>query len=346
MSRDSNERNTTGERSISRRTFLKAGGVGLAGATLLGAAGCGGKQSGGGTAGQAALVKPSNIHIEFVTHGPASDPFWSVVKNGVDQASSDLGVDAKYRAPTSFDIPQIQKNFDSAIASSPDGIAASIVDANAIGPKVQEAVKKGIPVVALNAGLDVWQKVGALNYVGQTEFEAGVEAGKRMAKAGVKNALCVNHQQGDTTLDQRCNGFEKGLGGNVKQVAVDGSDPTAVRNGVQGALRQNSSIDGILTLGPQGAIPTLKELKGSNKLSSIKFATFDLSPEVLQAVKDGNMLFAIDQQQFLQGYLPVLILTHYIEYLLHPVGVLPTGPNFVTKDTAQRVIKLTKAGIR
>ena len=313
---------------------------------MLGAAACGKQQSGGSTANQAALVKPSDVRIEFVTHGPASDPFWSVVKNGVDQASSDLGVDAKYRAPDSFDIPQIQRNFDSAIASSPDGIAASIVDPDAIGSKVKEAVNKGIPVVALNAGLDIWQKVGALNYVGQTEFEAGVEAGKRMAEAGVKTALCINHQQGTATLDQRCSGFEKGLKGSVKQVAVDGSDPTAVRNGVRGALRQNSSIDGILTLGPQGAVPTLKELEGSGKLSNIKFATFDLSPEVLQAVKNGKMLFAIDQQQFLQGYLPVLFLAHYIEYLLHPVGVIPTGPNLVTKDTAQKVIKLTKAGIR
>jgi simple sugar transport system substrate-binding protein len=87
-------------------------------------------------------------------------------------------------------------------------------------------------------------------------------------------------------------------------------------------------------------------LKESGKLSSIKFATFDLSPEVLQAVNEGKMLFAIDQQQFLQGYLPVLILTQYIEYLLHPIGVIPTGPNLVTEDTAQEVIELTKAGIR
>ncbi len=350
MSREREQKQGKGdmmsEKGMSRRGFLKAGGAGLVGATLLGAAGCGSQKSGGDTADQAALVKPSDVRIEFVTHGPASDPFWSVVKNGMDQAANDLGVDAKYRAPDSFDIPQIQQNFDSAIASDPNGIAASIVDPDAIGSKVKDAVNKGIPVVALNAGLDVWKKLGALNYVGQTEFEAGVEAGKRMAEAGVKNAICLNHQQGTTTLDQRCNGFDKGLGGTVKQVAVDGSDPTAARNGVRGALRQNSSIDGILALGPQGAIPALKELEGSGELSSIKFATFDLAPEVLQAVKDGKMLFAIDQQQFLQGYLPVLFLAQYIEYLMHPVGVIPTGPNLVTKDTAQEVINLTKAGIR
>lgn len=330
---------------FSRRDFLKAGGAGIVGAALLGVAGCGGgqqassSQSGGG----GGLVKRSDIRIEFISHGPASDPFWTIVINGLDQAQKDLGVDVKYRAPDTYSVPQIQQNFDSAIATNPSGIAATVADPSAFGPKVRKAVSKGIPVVMLNAGLDVWQKLGALNYVGQTEYEAGVEAGKKMAQAGVKKALVINHQQGVITLDQRYNGFNKGLGGGAKQIAVNGNDPTAVRNGVKTALKQNPDVNGILTLGPQGAIPTLPVLKGNKK---IKFATFDLSPEILSAIRDGRMLFAVDQQPFLQGYMPVAILTTYVQYLLHPIGVMPTGPAFDTKQNAQRVIKLSKEGIR
>jgi simple sugar transport system substrate-binding protein len=333
------------ETGFSRRDFLKAGGVGIAGAALFGAAGCGGGQQSEGT-GAAGLTSRGDIRIEFVSHGPASDPFWSVVINGIDQAKKDLGVEVNYRAPDTYDVPQIQQNFESAIASNPSGIAATVADADAFGPKVRKAVNKGIPVVLLNAGLDVWEKLGALNYVGQTEFEAGVEAGKRMADAGVKSALCINHQQGVSTLDQRCGGFDKGLGGSVKQVAVNGNDPTAAQNGIETALKQNPDVEGMLTLGPQGAIPGLKALKSSGKSGSLEFGTFDLSPEILSAIRDGKMLFAVDQQQFLQGYLPVAILTDYVQYLLHPIGVIPTGPAFVTKEDAQKVINLSKKGIR
>jgi simple sugar transport system substrate-binding protein len=332
--------------SISRRDFLKAGGAGLFGAALLGAAGCAQEEEQAGGGAQGGLVSRGDIRIEFVTHGPAADPFWSVIKTGVDRAAADLGVDVNYRPPESFDIPEIQRNFEAAIASDPSGMAVTIADADALVPLVEDAVDKDIPVVALNAGLEDWEGAGALNYVGQTEFEAGVEAGKRMADEGVSSALCINQQQGVATLDQRCAGFAKGLGGNVKEVAVEGTDPTAARSGIETALRQNSDVDGLLTLGPLGSDPALKALTESGRGGDILFGTFDLSPEILGAVRDGKMAFAIDQQPFLQGYLPVAILTSYIQYLLHPVGVIPTGPNFVTQEDAQVVIDLSKEGIR
>lgn len=336
------------EKELSRRDFLRAGGAGFAGAALLWAAGCGGQQGGqqqeeGGGGG---LVERGDIRIEFVTHGPAADPFWSVVKNGVDRAAADLGVEVNYRGPERFSIPEIQRNFEAAIASEPSGMAVTIADPDALVPEVRKAVDQGIPVVALNAGLDVWERAGALNYVGQTEYEAGVEAGRRMREAGVRSALCINHQQGVVTLDQRCAGFEEGLGGSVTEVAVKGDDPTAAQNGIETALRQNPDVEGMLALGPQGALPALKALQASDRGGDIRFGTFDLSPEVLRAIRDERMLFAIDQQQFLQGYLPVVFLTTYAQYLLHPVGVIPTGPAFVTRQTAEEVIQLSRQGIR
>lgn len=316
---------------------------------LLALAGCGSDQQGGGqdgeTGGEAGLTERGDIRIVMVTHGPASDPFWSVVKNGVDQAAKDMGVDVEYRAPDTFDVVEIQRILESAIASNPDGIAVSIPDADALGSAVRQATDQGTPVVVLNAGREVWQDLGALTYVGQTEFEAGVAAGERMAEEGVNSALCINHQQGVSTLDQRCNGFEKGLGGSVKQVAVEGEDPTAAQNAIEAALR-NTDASGMLTLGPQGAIPALKALGASGKNEQITFGTFDLGPEILEAVSAGKIAFAIDQQQFLQGYLPVVFLTTYIQYGTTPVNEVATGPAFVTQKEAEDVIELSKQGIR
>ncbi|QYJ14996.1 hypothetical protein Rxycam_00807 [Rubrobacter xylanophilus DSM 9941] len=315
---------------------------------LLVAAGCGGEQQGGGeqTGGEGGLVDRSDIRIVMVTHGPPADPFWTVVKNGAEQAAQDMGIDFEYRSPDAFDVVEIQRNLEAAIASEPDGLAVSVPDADALGPLVRDAVEQGIPVVMLNAGREQWEELDALTYVGQTEFEAGVAAGERMAEAGVNNALCINQQQGVATLDQRCNGFEEGLGGTVKQVAVDGSDPTAARNGIQSALRQNPDANGMLTLGPAGANPALQALEEADVGEDFVFATFDLSPEILRAVRDGRALFAIDQQPFLQGYLPVVFLTNYIQYGVTPVNEVPTGPAFVTRENAEEVIELSRQGIR
>jgi simple sugar transport system substrate-binding protein len=291
-------------------------------------------------------VKRSDVSIQVVTHGQAADPFWSVVKNGVDTAKDDLGVDVQYRAPEKFDIPAMRKLIDAAIAAKPDGLAVSLPDPDALGPSVKKAVAAGIPVVTLNSGGDVSASLGALAHVGQTEREAGVAAGKRLKSEGATNALCINQEVGNAALDQRCDGFKEGLGAPVEVLAVDLTDPTSARSRVENALKQRSDVDGILTLGPTGADPTIAALQAGGKLGQIKLATFDLSPNVLKEVRDGKLLFAIDQQQYLQGYLPVQFLAQYAQLGLSPVGDVRTGPAFVTKENAARVIKLSQEGLR
>ena len=310
--------------------------------------GCGGDepQQGGGETDAEGLVDRGDINIQFVTHA-SPDPFWTVVQNGVNTAEEDMGVNVNYRELDSYDVTQLQRNMESAIAASPDGMVVSIPDPQALNDTIRQATDQDIPVVVMNAGEDDWRDVGALTYVGQTEFDAGVAAGERMAEEDVQNALCINHEQGNVTLDQRCEGFAEGMGGNVNQVAVDGSDPTAARNGIQTALRQNENIDGMLTLNPGVADQGLRALDGSGRSDQITFATFDLSPSVLEAVRDGNMLFATDQQQYLQGYLPIVLLTNYVQYGVTPVNaVIPTGPAFITEDNAEQVIDLAEQGVR
>ena len=136
-------------------------------------------------------------------------------------------------------------------------------------------------------------------------------------------------------------------GGTVEVLAVDLADPTGAQAAVDAAVAANPDVNGILTLGPTGSAPALAALEAAGKLESIKLATFDLSPEVLNAIKDGKMLFAIDQQQYIQGYLPVVLLTLYntnLNTIANPI--LMTGPGFVTADNAERVIALAEAGTR
>jgi simple sugar transport system substrate-binding protein len=291
-------------------------------------------------------VKRADVSIQVVTHGQAADPFWSVVKNGVDTAADDLGVTVEYRSPERFDIPAMRRLIDAAVAKKPDGLAVSIPDPDALTSSLRAAVDAGIPVVSMNSGDDVSDQVGALAHVGQSERLAGLQAGQRMREEGVRNALCINQEVGNAALDLRCEGFRAGLRGQVEVLAVDLADPTGAQSRVSSALETRGDVDGILTLGPTGADPTIAALRESGKLGDITVATFDLSPDALRAVRDGDLLFAIDQQQFLQGYLPVQMLTHYAQLGLAPANDVLTGPAFVTRENAGRVINLAQEGLR
>ncbi len=286
--------------------------------------------------------------IVVVTHGQAADPFWSVVKNGVDLAAQQTGVRVEYRAPETFDMVQMGQLIDAAVASKPDGLVVSIPDADALGPHIKAAVEAGIPVISINSGADVFKKLGVLMHVGQEEYIAGKGGGERMREMGVKKAVCVNHEVGNVALDQRCEGFKDGLGeGAQVEILAVPTDFTEVRNAILAYLQKNPDIQGILTLGPVGAEPTLQALEEAGKIGKVVFGTFDLSPAVLKALNEKKMAFAIDQQQFLQGYLPVVFLANYVRYGLLPANdVVLTGPGFVTPENAAQVIELSKKGIR
>jgi simple sugar transport system substrate-binding protein len=292
----------------------------------------------------------SGIRIVVVSHGQASDPFWSVVQKGVAQAGTDMRVDVQYQAPTTFDMVAMSQLIDAAVASTPNGLIVSIPDPDALSASITKAVGAGIPVISMNSGSDVAKDLGVMVHVGQTEYEAGFGGGERMAAAGSKKALCINQEVGNQALDLRCQGFGEAMvaaGATTEVIAVDLADPTGSQQRIEAALAANTDVDGILTLGPTGAAPALAALRATNKLASIKLATFDLSPEVLEAVQAGEMLFAIDQQQYLQGYLPVVLLTLFATNLNEIANdVLMTGPGFVTAENAGRVIDLATAGTR
>jgi simple sugar transport system substrate-binding protein len=287
-----------------------------------------------------------NSRIIVVSHGQANDPFWSVVKNGVAAAGQDMKVQVDYRAPETFDMVAMGQLIDAAVNQKPAGLIVSIPDASALGPSIQKAVAAGIPVISMNSGSDVSKKLGAHLHVGQDEVEAGRIAGARLKEMGGKVALCVNQEVGNVSLDLRCKGFTEGFGGKVTVLPVT-NDPADVRAKVKAAVASDASVDTILALGAGTAgEPSVAAVKEAGKTGAIRVATFDMSAGFLKSVASGEAVFAIDQQQYLQGYLPVVFLANYAKYGLMPGGNVASGPNLITKEKANQVVELSAKGIR
>lgn len=282
--------------------------------------------------------------IIVVSHGQANDPFWSVVKNGVELGAKHTGANVDYRAPETFDMVAMSQLIDAAVNQEPDGLIVSIPDGDALGPAIKRAADAGIPVISMNSGSDVAASLGALLHVGQSEFDAGKAAGELLAELGGTNAICVNQEVGNVALDLRCGGFAEGFGG-TSTVLPTSNDPTEIESKVAAALASNESVDTIMALGASTAgEPSVAAAKASGR--DVKVASFDLSANFLQSIVDGDAAFAIDQQQFLQGYLPVVFLAAHANYGLIPGGDVPSGPNLITADKAAQVIDLSAKGIR
>ncbi|MGO4909954.1 sugar ABC transporter substrate-binding protein [Pseudorhodobacter sp. W20_MBD10_FR17] len=282
--------------------------------------------------------------IVVVAHGQANDAFWSVVKNGVEEAARDSGVNVQYRSPETFDMVAMSQLIDAAVNQEPDGLVVSIPDADALAPSIQRAVAAGIPVISINAGADVSKSLGALLHVGQDEFDAGKIAGAKLADMGGKNAICVNQEVGNVSLDQRCKGFGEGFGGSYTVLPTT-NDPSEIQSKVAAALSSDESIDTVMALGASTAgEPSVAAALASGR--KVNVASFDLSANFLQSVVDGDAAFAIDQQQFLQGYLATNFLALHAKYGLMPGGNVPSGPNLITAEKAAQVIDLSAKGIR
>jgi simple sugar transport system substrate-binding protein len=287
------------------------------------------------------------VRIAVVTHGQASSPFWAIVRNGVEAAARQMDVVVSYRAPDVYSLERMKTMIDEAVASRPDGLVVSIPEAG-LGPAIRRAVRAGIPVVSINSGSDVYRRFGVLAHVGQPEERAGFAAGRRLVDAGVRRALCVNQQVGNQGLDARCRGLARALsraGGRARVLSVDDQSPSTPRR-IADAIR-TGDIDGLLALNATAGILSVKAVRRIHRPGTV-IGTFDLGPDVLKAVQAHQLLFAVDQQAYLQGYLPVVLLTERARYGLFPAqgDVLPTGPNFVTAAQAGKAIELSRRSIR
>jgi simple sugar transport system substrate-binding protein len=294
-------------------------------------------------------TRAGSVRIAIVTHGQASSAFWATVRNGIDAAARQMDVAVTYRSPDVFSVPRMRRLIDAAVASRPDGLVVSIPD-RALSGAIRRAVRAGIPVVSINSGSDDFRRLGILAHVGQAEGAAGLQAGQRLAAAGARHALCVNQEVGNTALDRRCRSFAEAMraaGGTARVVSINLKDTTATQRRLTRAIA-SASVDGVLTLNTGGAQAALDAIIATNREDEVPLGTFDISPDVLDAVRVGRIRFAIDQQAYLQGYLPIMLLGQYARYGLFAAqgDVIPTGPHFVTRANAAQAIRLSRRGIR
>ncbi len=295
-------------------------------------------------------LRITSTRIAVITHGQASDPIWAVVRRGMEDAGRRNNVAVSYRAPDTYDVGRMRQLVEDAIADRPDGLVLSLPDVAALAPPIAEAERLGIPVVTINSGSNEFKSLGVLAHVGQPEFTAGVAAGERMAAAGAKTVLCVDHEIGNEGLSERCRGLDAGLrrhGASSRMLAIDLQDPMAAQRTIAQALT-DPEVDGIVALGPTGAVPALAALRASGLEARVKLATFDLSSDVLRAIKDDRILFAVDQQPYLEGYLPIVLLAERARNGLSPAAgaLIPTGPRFVTSANVDETIRLSREGVR
>ncbi|WP_172330106.1 sugar ABC transporter substrate-binding protein [Mangrovicoccus sp. HB161399] len=291
----------------------------------------------------ASAQSDDDISFVWISHGPDSDSWFNVIKNAIRVADQQMGTSTEYRNPPTGDLADMARIVQQSAAAGVDGIIVTIADYDVLEGPIKDAVASGIPVVTVNSGtVEQSKQLGALLHVGQPEYEAGFGAGERAKKeAGVTSFLCVNHYISNPASVERCRGFADAIGVDLGSQMIDsGMDPSEIENKVEAFLTSNPDTGAILTLGPNSAAPTVKAVKDMGLDGAIYFGTFDLSPEISAAIKEGVINFAIDQQPFLQGAMPVIILANYVRYGVAPANSIFTGPGFVTKDNIDMVESL------
>lgn len=286
--------------------------------------------------------------------GPLTDPFFGAMKLGSDTAAKELGVDYQYTAPPDFnDIVALYTRLgEAAVARQPDALVIGNFFPDAVEPVIKQAVANKVPVIVYNSGRTTWRDLGAVTFIGEDPSFMGRKGGEAEVKAGVKNGICIDHVPANPVLEQRCKGYTDAItaaGGKAKMITIPYEDTTndqKLQQAIGGALLADPTIDGVFTLGPTVAINAVAAVKQVGR--EIKIGTTDISTPALEAIKAGDLLFALDQQPFLQGYYGVMIASQYVKYAVAPVSEITTGPFIIDASNVAKVLEVsaTYPGLR
>ncbi|AIY87849.1 MULTISPECIES: sugar ABC transporter substrate-binding protein [unclassified Thermotoga] len=293
----------------------------------------------------------SKYTFYLVSHGGPADPFWAVVMKGLKDAGEKYGVETVYLGPEKYSLKEFIDLVNSTIARKPDGLIVTITNPVALDEPLRKAIKMGIPVVAINVPdtRPPEEAIPYLVYVGMDEYLAGVYAARRMLQEFTpKRAVIAIHEPGHAGLEARAKGIMDVL--SEKNIPVEKlditTDPTKALSIMKSYLMKHPDTDAIFTLGPLGAHPAIQLVEEEGLKGKVKIGAIDLTTKIIEAIKDGTVLFTIDQQQYLQGYLPVVFLYLYKEYGLIPHEKVLTGPSIVDKSNVDVVEKTVREGYR
>ncbi|MDG9719022.1 sugar ABC transporter substrate-binding protein [Streptomyces sp. DH24] len=338
------------DRSSPARSRRFAPALALAAAAALTLAGCssgsGGKKAEEGAAdASAGKATTPRMTVALVTHQSAGDTFWDIVRKGAEAAAAKDNIKLVYsNDPNAGNQANLVQN---AIDQKVDGIAVTLAKPDAMKGAIAKAEQAGIPVVGLNSGVSDWKKLGLLQFFGQDESVAGEAFGKKLNEVGAKKAVCVIQEQGNIGLTQRCDGVKKTFEGSVENLYVNGTDMPSVKSTITAKLKQDTSVDHVVTLGAPFALTAVQSIGDAG--SKAKVATFDLNKELTKAIQNDSIEFAVDQQPYLQGYLAVDSLWLYKNNGNYSGGgeqPVLTGPAFVDKSNVEAIAEFAAKGTR
>jgi simple sugar transport system substrate-binding protein len=326
----------------SRRTLRVLAVVAAASAALAACSSQGGApasqpSSGGGGGGD---TSGANLTIQMITHEQAGDTFWDKIRAGAQDAAKAHGITLQYS--NNENGPEQATLVQNAIDAKVSGIAVTLSNADAVIPVAKKAADAGIPVVVFNQGITDYTKAGAKMYFGSDETLAGKTIGQKISQADAGGkTLCIIQAQGSVALEARCAGVKSGFA-NTENLQVNGADLPSVQQTIQSKLAEDPSITNIVTLGAPIALAAIQAQAASN--NTAKVYTFDLNQDAAQAIKDGKIAFAVDQQPYVQGYQSVLMLWMNITNGndLGGGGPVLTGPSIVDKTNIDQILPYTK----
>lgn len=320
----------------------------LAALLAVGIAGCsaqGGRQeeeaaSGGGGGGG---VDTERFTVAMITHEAPGDTFWDKIRAGAEDAAAKNNIELNYSNENAG--PEQATLIQNAVSQGVDGIAVTMAFTENVAPAIRAAVDAGIPVVGFNQGIDQYEEYGALMYFGSDEMLAGQSAGERLTELGAEKVMCVIQEQGSVALETRCEGVTSGFP-NTEVLYVTGTDLPSVRSTISAQLQQDPAITHIVTLGAPIAMAALASIDDAGTETEV--VTFDLNTEAAQAIQDGDILFSVDQQPYVQGHEAVDSLWLYLTNGNDVGGGQPvlTGPSFVDSTNIEEILPYVQNNTR
>jgi simple sugar transport system substrate-binding protein len=320
-------------RSFTRRTALMGGAAGTT-AMLLEA--CGSSASSGSSGNAASIFKPSKSYRFTLVNHVTTNPFFVPTKYGAADACKLLGCSYQWTGSQTGNVGEMVNAFNSAVAAQVDGIGIPLVDLHAFNAPVEQALGKSIPVVAYNADATGNAR---LAYIGQDLFLSGQDMGKHilsLVPAGSDIALFIA-TPGALNIQPRIDGAKNTIGSklNVDTIAT-GAAVSAELSTIQSYAQSHSNVKGMFAVDSGSTIGVAQTIQKQGLKGKVKAGGYDVTVPTPELLSKGYLDFTIDQQAYLQGFLPILQLFLYqvSDTLTGPADV-NTGVKFVDQTTIQ-----------
>src|SRR6478672_6532124 len=321
-------------RAFLRRTALTGVAAGSV-STILAA--CGSSASSGGTSNSIFGSHPSYKFV-FVNH-VTTNPFFTPTQYGIADACKLLGTSYQWTGSENSDVNQMVNAINTAITAKADGIAVSLIDLHAFNAPVEKALAAGIPVVAYNADA-VGNK--RLSYSGQDLKLAGNAMGARIVAAVPSGEVALFiATPGSANLQPRIEGAEKAIKASGKPITIHSVATGAAVAGEQSTIEafynSHKGVKGMYSV-DGGSTESLAKVMQKLGLvaKGVHAGGFDLTEQTIKLLKEGQIEFTIDQQPYLQGFLPTLQMFLYkVSYTQTGLFEANTGLKFVTKETIE-----------